>query len=154
MLELDLAGASFRETGVGLLVDSRAATRTCGILVVDDDASVRGMLSIVLKQQGFAVWLAADGQEALALYKLHRLVIDVVLMDVRMPRLDGPRTLTALQQLNPRICCRFMSGDLGNYTEWKLSSLSSAAVIRKPFPLPEVAQMLWELAQKVNLQPC
>jgi CheY-like chemotaxis protein len=119
-------------------------------LVVDDEACMRAVLNLSLRQQGFAVWLAADGREALDLYRKRRWAIDVVVMDVRMPGLDGPQTLALLQQLNPRICCRFMSGDLGRYLEWKLSNLSSAAVIRKPFRLPEIAQMLWKLAPMVN----
>jgi CheY-like chemotaxis protein len=47
------------------------------------------------------VWLAAGGQEALDLYQRHREAIDVVLLDVRMPGLDGPQTLAALRALNP-----------------------------------------------------
>jgi CheY-like chemotaxis protein len=114
-----------------------------GILVVDDEEAVRNVLGSGLRQSGFAVWLAANGPEALDLYWRHREGIDLVLLDVRMHGLDGPRTLAALKELNPRIRCCFMSGDLGNNTEEKLYNLGAAAVLSKPFRLAEVAQTLW-----------
>src|SRR5437016_1778549 len=109
--------------------------RPYGILVVDDEVCMRGVLTIAMRQQGFVVWLAAACLEALDLYRLHHEAIDVVLMDVRMPGQDGPQTLAALQEVNPQIRCCFMTGDLGNYTEERLRSLGAAAVLRKPFRL-------------------
>jgi CheY-like chemotaxis protein len=118
--------------------------RRCGILVVDDEPCLREVLSLGMREQGFAVWLAADGLEALDQYRRHRETIDVVLMDVCMPGLDGPHALAALQELDPWIRCCFMSGDLGSYTEARLCDLGAAAVLRKPFQLVEVIQVLWE----------
>ena len=97
--------------GEGALTTPRAY----GILVVDDEHHLRGVLGHSMRRQGFAVWLAADGHEALALYRRHRAAIDVVLLDVHMPGPDGPRTLAALRGLNPQLRCWFMSGDLGSF---------------------------------------
>jgi CheY-like chemotaxis protein len=105
-----------------------------------------------MRQQGFAVWLAAGGGEALDLYRRHRRAIDVVLMDVRMPGLDGPQTLAAIQELNPQVRCCFMSGGLGSYTERGLRDLGAAALIGKPFRLAEVVRALWELASSYFLR--
>ena len=129
------------------------APQKYGILAVDDEEGVRGVLRFGLGQQGFAVWLAANGHEALELYWRHRARIDVVLLDVRMPGLDGPQTLAALQQLNPQVRCCFMSGDLGAYTEEGLRHLGAATVLPKPFRLPEVVQVLRELAGRADLSP-
>jgi CheY-like chemotaxis protein len=128
----------------------RPTPRKYGILVVDDDEDVRGILNVGMRRQGFTVWLAANGQEALDLYRRHRRTIDVVLMDVCMPGLDGPQTLAALQKINGYLRCCFMSGDLGHYTEWKLCNLGAAAVIRKPFRPAEVAEMLGELVRNAD----
>ena len=126
-------------------------SRAYGILAVDDEEGVRDLLNTSLRRDGFAVWVAANGEEALGLYWHHGQDIDVVLMDVRTPGLDGPQTLAALQVLNPRIRCCFMSGDLGSYTEEGLRSLGAAAVLRKPCRLAEVAQVLGELSSKAAL---
>jgi CheY-like chemotaxis protein len=51
----------------------------------------------------FAVWLAADGWKALQIYEQQQSKIALVLLDVRMPGWDGPRTLAALQRLDPAV---------------------------------------------------
>jgi CheY-like chemotaxis protein len=120
-------------------------TRKPAILVVDDDAGVRNLLNAVLWQQGFMIWLAGNGLHALELYQELAAKIDLVLMDVRMPGLDGPQTLAALQRLNPDVGCCFMTGDSGPYTEEELLARGAVAVLHKPFHLTEVAQLLRQL---------
>lgn len=127
------------------------APRAFGILVVDDEQGVRDVLNAGLRSEGFAVGLAANGRDALDVYRRQGQTIDVVLLDVRMPGLDGPRTLAALQELNPQVRCCFMSGDLGSYTEERLRSLGAAAVFPKPFQMTDVAHRLWELASKADV---
>ncbi len=114
---------------------------------------MRDVLNDKLQQEGFSVWLAADGQEALELYRHHCETIDVVLLDVRMPGLDGPQTLAALRKITPQIRCCFMSGYLGNYSEAKLRDLGAATVFAKPFRLAEVAQVLENLARNGDVSP-
>lgn len=123
-----------------------AGPRKPGVLAVDDDASVRAVVVAGLRHEGFEVWLAADGREALEIYQRHRATIDVVLLDVRMPSLDGPQTLAALRKLNPGVCCCFMSGDPGSYSPDDLLRLGAAQLFRKPFQLAEVASGLRRLA--------
>ena len=64
------------------------------ILVVDDDASIREILSIQLARIGYEVTTASDGVEAVAAFKT--LMPDAILMDLMMPRLDG---LSSCQQI-------------------------------------------------------
>ncbi len=124
--------------------------RPHGILVADDEEEVRDVLHDKLRHEGFSVWLAADGQEALDLYRTHCETIDVALLDVCMPGLDGPQTLAALQELTPQIRCCFMSGYLGSYTEERLRDLGAATVFAKPFRVDEVAHVLGELANQTD----
>jgi two-component system, OmpR family, response regulator len=139
---------------VGIAEQVRPATahpgsgppRPRGVLVVDDQEPVRRVLSAGMWSHGFAVWLAAGGAEAVEVYRRHRDLIDVVLLDVQMPGLDGPATLAALRETNPGVCCCFMTGDSGRYTEQTLAGLGAVAVFRKPLRLREVAQQLVRLA--------
>jgi CheY-like chemotaxis protein len=119
--------------------------RKPGILVVDDDDSVRMFLDVGLRQHGFAVWQAAGGQEAIQVYEQDRSAIDVVLLDIRMPGLDGPQTLIALRGLNPQLRCCFMTGQAGNYRQDELLALGAMRVFAKPFQLTEVAHTLGKL---------
>jgi DNA-binding response OmpR family regulator len=113
-----------------------------GVLVVDDEHMVRAMVQLGLERQGFNVWQACGGREALRLYRKHRDDIAVVLLDVRMPGLDGPQTLEALRELNPEVRACFMSGDTGGYGPVQLRQRGAACVIAKPFRLEDLANVL------------
>lgn len=126
--------------------------RLPGVLVVDDEEAVRSVLDIVLRQQGFAVWLTKDGYQAIKAYQGRRADIDVVLIDVRMPGLDGPETLAALQKLNPRLRCCFMTGDPGRYSEDELLQRGAERILYKPFRLEEMTRFLWDLVNEVHAE--
>ena len=61
---------------------------TQSILVIDDEESMRHMLSVILQRAGYRVYTAEDGEAGLALLA-HEAHLAIVLCDVRMPRLDG-----------------------------------------------------------------
>jgi CheY-like chemotaxis protein len=113
-----------------------------GVLVVDDDAFVRKIVQLGLEREGFDVWLAMDGWEAIDQYRTHRNDIGVVLLDIRMPGMDGPQTLAALRELNPEIVACFMSGNAGAYEFEELHQQGAAHVIAKPFKLEKLARVL------------
>jgi CheY-like chemotaxis protein len=73
--------------------------------VVDDHDAVRTLVVLMLRRAGFTVQSAAHGEEALELYRERHPAIDVVLLDVQMPGLDGPATLAALQEIDPDVKC-------------------------------------------------
>lgn len=70
------------------------------ILVVDDDAVVRDSLSDLLKDEGYAVVTAVDGLDALE--RLNAVSPDLILLDLRMPRMDGWEFLARRPQDGPR----------------------------------------------------
>src|SRR5262249_48953353 len=117
-----------------------------GVLVVDDETAVLCVLAARLRLEGYKVWLAGHGQQAIELYQRHREAIAVVLLGVLMPKLDGPHTLTALQKLCPTVRCCFMTGNLTPYTEEALLQTGAVRVFRKPFAFTEVIDMLDQLA--------
>lgn len=156
MMELDLKNCLPQEPTQKTAEAEQTSAQTArkyAILVVDDDSDMRSLLTRGLEGQGLDVWLASDGQKALEMFWRHRDRIDLVLLDVCMPGLDGPQTAKALQQIEPGIRLCFMSGDLGCYTDQKLRDLGALAVIPKPFRLAEIGPMLWELAAKVDPSP-
>jgi CheY-like chemotaxis protein len=97
-----------------------------------------------LGEEGFAVWLAGDGEEALELYRRHSQEIDLVLLEVRLPGLDGPQTLAALRQLNPGVRCCFLSGPFGDYTDEELLALGAVAVLHKTLHPARAELVLWQ----------
>jgi CheY-like chemotaxis protein len=109
---------------------------------------VRIMVQLALELNGFDVWLAADGPEALQVYRAHRERINLVLLDVCMPGLDGPQTLDALREVNPDVRACFMSGDPGAYTPEELRQ-RAALLIAKPFRPDRLARTLRLVIQGV-----
>ena len=77
------------------------------ILVVDDEESVRSMISVLLQKEGYQVSSAQDGEEALSM--IGEQAFDLILSDIRMPRLDGLGLLDRVQALYPDITVIMMS---------------------------------------------
>ena len=119
-----------------------------GVLVVDEEMAMRCVLAARLRIEGFKVWLAGHGKQAIEFYQRHREEIAVVLLDVLMPGLDGPRTLGALQKLWPTVRCCFMTADPMPYTEEILLQMGAVRVFRKPFVFTEVIDTLNQLANR------
>jgi PAS domain S-box-containing protein len=84
--------------------------RSPTILVVDDDAAVRGSSRLVLVAEGYHVLEAADGHEALRLVDTHPDVIDLVVTDLAMPGMGGRELAAVLKARRPDIRVLFVSG--------------------------------------------
>lgn len=83
-------------------------TESVRVLLVDDEALLLSFLSKVLRVRGFDVGTAAGGAEALA--ELGRERYDVVVLDQRMPGMDGIATLERIRCMDARLPVLFLSG--------------------------------------------
>jgi len=115
------------------------------LLVVDNDEEVRKALNIALQQEGFDVWLASSGEEALEIYRHHYEWIEVFLIDLKMPGLSGLETLTALQSINPHLSSCFMTDDATNTNGSELPQHSATPVFQKPLDIANLSLALWQL---------
>jgi PAS domain S-box-containing protein len=80
------------------------------ILLVDDEAIIRNLGRTILQRYGYKVLLAEDGQDALDVYRRRKGEIDLVILDLTMPRLSGRDTLRQLLEMDPRVRMLFSSG--------------------------------------------
>jgi DNA-binding response OmpR family regulator len=85
-------------SGTGAVPDGTRTLRA-DVLVVDDEADVRASIGDILRTSGFSVVEAEDGSVAFGLLQQHR--YGMVLLDVRMPKLDGVSLIEALGDLPP-----------------------------------------------------
>jgi CheY-like chemotaxis protein len=84
-------------------------TRAMTVLVVDDEPAMRAMTRRMLEGEGYRVYEAADGMDALAILA-EGWPVDVMVTDIRMPRMDGRELASRLTMHSPRIPIVFMSG--------------------------------------------
>jgi CheY-like chemotaxis protein len=117
------------------------------ILVVDDEATVRGTTQRVLEKSGYRVLAAAEGEAALVLYAQHRTAIKAVLADMMMPGMDGPKLVRALRQLDARLPILGMTGLIKQGPFKGLDGLDAVPLLAKPF---EVEKLLEALRQTLT----
>jgi two-component system response regulator AtoC len=119
------------------------------ILIADDEASIRHVLTLVLADQGFEVRAVADGEEALR--ELGARPYDALVTDVRMPRLDGLALLQRARALQPELTVVVMSA-YGSH-ELALQAVAAGAYdyVQKPFKPEEVLLVLQKAAERLRL---
>jgi len=103
------------------------------VLVVDDEEAIRQLTSRTLRAFGYRVLLAANGSEAVTLYKQHGPGIAVVLTDMMMPVLDGVATVQVLRQMNPQVRIIGSSGLTADGKPPKEARASITRFLPKPF---------------------
>jgi two-component system, chemotaxis family, chemotaxis protein CheY len=115
------------------------------ILVVDDSAAIRKILTRVLRQTGMAIQTiheAGDGQDALAVMAQHR--IDLVLSDINMPKMDGLRLLASLKASAQwhNIPVVMITTEGGETKVAEAVRLGAAGYVRKPFTADQIKEKL------------
>jgi PAS domain S-box-containing protein len=114
------------------------------LLFVDDEPVLRKITSKWLVKLGFTVLLASDGAEALSVFEKHRGSIDLVILDVVMPRLSGREVLRTLTRVAPHIPVILSSGYSSDGHAEELLALGATAVVPKPYQATDLA---WKVRQ-------
>ena len=119
------------------------------VLVVEDDAGVRGLLQTVLEDEGLEIVLAADGEEGLQLAR----TVDpaVVLIDVMMPGLGGPEVIRRLRRPDGSLpfAVLVLTGAVESVEPLRYE-LGPDAILEKPFDITKLAVQVKELAGRVD----
>jgi two-component system, NtrC family, nitrogen regulation response regulator NtrX len=109
---------------------------SASILVVDDEESILASLSSILRDEGYEVVLAKNGEEALRVYTMDP--PDLMLLDIWMPQMDGMETLRRVRELLPTAQVMMMSGHGSIETAVKAIKLGAYDYIEKPLSLENV----------------
>src|SRR5438270_7592108 len=115
------------------------------VLVVDDSAAIRKILQRVLRQTGMSIGTiheAGDGQEALAVLKLHKPAL--VLTDINMPKMDGLQFLAAVKGSDEwrDIPVVMITTEGGETKVGEAVKLGAAGYVRKPFTADQIKEKL------------
>ena len=109
------------------------------ILVVDDESDAVDLVAFNLKNAGFDVISAADGESAIA--KAKSQLPDLVILDQNMPGMDGLQTMEQIRALYPNLVVLIASGQ-SDIEEWDCFKRPMVDVIPKPFTLEEIQTRL------------
>jgi two-component system, cell cycle sensor histidine kinase and response regulator CckA len=104
----------------------------CRVLLADDDPQIRAFLQASLRARQYLVDLASDGVEALDVVERLGGTVNLLITDIKMPRMDGVSLARAVAQILPRLPVLFISGwaDPLEEPEWQKPQY---AFLRKPF---------------------
>ncbi|MEM6401230.1 MAG: PAS domain S-box protein [Cyanobacteria bacterium P01_D01_bin.116] len=102
------------------------------ILVVDDEPAIRKITKSSLETYNYRVLTASNGIEALEIYTKYQQEINLVLLDMMMPEMDGETTIKLLQKINSKVKIVAISGLVLNYNAVSNQSLCIKAFMPKP----------------------
>ncbi|WP_312197595.1 sigma 54-interacting transcriptional regulator [Anaerospora hongkongensis] len=119
------------------------------ILVVDDEESVRKLLTAVLKKEGYTVETAEDGRQAVEKARLIKPAL--VIMDIRMPNLDGLSAFKAIREENKEVLVILMTAFAAVETAVEAVKLGAYDYIIKPFNIDEVKLLIKRAMQVQTL---
>jgi DNA-binding NtrC family response regulator len=112
------------------------------ILIVDDNTQLNEMLKTILESENFKIKQAYNGKEAFKIAISED--IDLIIMDLMMPQMNGESSIKAIYHANPKIKFIVISGNMGCISKEKLSGYNVVAFFDKPFHIPEIIEIIKE----------
>ena len=129
--------------GVAKTNEMRGKTKMARIMVVDDEPEIAALVETMLRDDGHAVAVAANGREAIALIEAGG--FDLVITDILMPEMEGVETLRAIKSLAnpPKVIAMSGGGKLRqmDFLDF-IVTFGAAASIAKPFRSPELRALV------------
>ena len=112
------------------------------VMVVDDEAAIREIIKVTLENNGYRVVTATDGTEAVGLFATQKRKVQVVMVDLMMPFLDGIATIRALQKMAPGTKFIAISGLMDQARIGQLNEIGGVHFLAKPFTTEQILGML------------
>ncbi len=112
------------------------------ILVAEDHEGTRAVASEILTSHGYETILAADGQEALRLFRQDPARIDLAILDVAMPGLSGTEAFTLMSAIRPDLPVVFISGHTSESPLLNSKMAAGAVFLQKPYALKALCQIV------------
>jgi two-component system response regulator PilR (NtrC family) len=128
----------------------RPRSNVSRVLVVDDEQSMRELLEIVLRREGYEVLVADNGRAALA--TLERQPVDLLISDIKMPDMSGVDVLRAARGIDPDILAIMITAFASTETAVEALRLGADDYISKPFKVDELKLRVRKALERVQLQ--
>ena len=119
------------------------STQRKTILLAEDEEGVRDSLTMVLRQKGFTVITAVDGEDAINKFEQNKDTIDLLLLDGIMPVKSGKEAYDNIRKIKPGVKALFLSGYTGDEEANRKIQEEGLRFLQKPVPLPELMDAIW-----------
>ncbi len=114
------------------------------VLVIDDEEAVREAVTDILEFAGFSVITAVDGEKGIELFKAHQQEVDLVLLDLSMPGLNGADTCREIRNIDPDAKIILSSGYDEALVSGQFVGQGLAGFLQKPYNMPLLVQKIQE----------
>jgi len=135
-------GLGGEETETKLTKSVREEIHPVRILVIDDEESVRDILSRMLRTRGHQVVAASSGEEGIERFRSER--FDMVFTDLGMPKISGWEVGKAIKEINPKVPIAMITGWGMEMNREKMSESGIDLVVSKPFNFDQVIELISE----------
>ncbi len=112
------------------------------VLLVDDEEALRSLMATALEEAGTKVFEAGDGEEGLEQFHRHAEEIDVVVLDLTMPRLGGEEVFQRIRATRPGTCVILSSGYTEEDINRQFAGKGLSGFIEKPFTPSELIEKI------------
>ena len=118
-----------------------ATRRKKNILIIEDEEMVRDVAINALKTFGYITMEACDGEMGINIYKKNHMYIDIVLLDIIMPKLSGTETFKQIRRINPDAKIIVTSGHITSQDQKKMFA-GAAAYLDKPYQIMQLKKVV------------
>jgi len=112
------------------------------VLLVADEETIRAVSGKMLRRLGLHVLIAEDGRRAVDMYRDHQSDIDLVLLDLTMPHMNGEEAYRELRRIDPNVCVVLASGYSENDVAARFAGKRLAGCLQKPYTLAKLRGVL------------
>jgi len=148
-IELDLVNVALGRAKERIAEEDKYYAFFPNILIAEDDETTRLMLTRVLTKEGWKVIEAVDGEQAISVFQQNK--IDIVLTDLKMPKLDGLSALHEMRKINQDFESIIITGFGDESSAIKAMHEGAMNFLKKPIDLENLAVLIEKAIEKLNL---
>ncbi len=120
------------------------------VLVVDDEYNIRSMMKEIMEMSGFKVFTAGNGRDGIDIYQRYKSDIDLIIMDMVMPVMDGRAAFNEIRKINPDQKIFIISGYTQREDLEDILDNGAVGFLRKPFQVKEIVEKVQEILKTKN----
>ena len=126
---------------------TRVPSREVQVLLVDDDANVRKLIELLLRDEGYKLAVCKNGREALKVFEAQHPELTLGIVDVMMPGLGGLDLISSMRQLKPNFSIIIISGYSDREVTPEVAASGPTLFLHKPFQIDQLTKAISKLLE-------